>query len=146
MLVRAAEEVEAMLEFADLDHHHQLDYVEFYKLMIALKDVEKRFHEFDADFDGFVTADDIQKVMSDLGQPLSEEEIAEMIREADWNEDGRIEWKEFAWITMRRNDIVRDGTGPKPARKAKQPSAKTARTEPALKPDGDKPAAHGEKR
>ena len=47
---------------------------------------------FDKNNDGFITADELQHVMTNLGEKLSEEEIADMIKEADLDGDGKVSY------------------------------------------------------
>ncbi len=51
---------------------------------------------FFRDGDGFISAEELSQVMSTLGENLSQEEIDEMIREADMDGDGRVGYEEFA--------------------------------------------------
>lgn len=48
---------------------------------------------FDKNGDGFITADELKKVMTNLGEKLSDEEIDDMIKEADLNGDGKVDFK-----------------------------------------------------
>jgi len=50
------------------------------------------FRVFDKNNDGFITADELQHVMTNLGEKLSEEEIADMIKEADLDGDGKVSY------------------------------------------------------
>ena len=48
---------------------------------------------FDLDGDGFITRDEIRRVMASMGERLTEEEIDNMLREADADGDGRIDYE-----------------------------------------------------
>ena len=48
---------------------------------------------FDKDNDGFITAEELHKVMTNLGETLTKEEADDMIKEADINGDGQIDYK-----------------------------------------------------
>jgi calmodulin len=50
---------------------------------------------FDKDGDGYITAVELKLVMKQLGEDLSEEQLNDMMREADSNGDGRIDFNEF---------------------------------------------------
>jgi hypothetical protein len=45
---------------------------------------------FDCDKDGFISPLELQIVMKNLGEELTEREIREMIREADQDGDGKV--------------------------------------------------------
>ena len=48
---------------------------------------------FDRDGDGCITASELRQVMYSMGERLSEEEIANMVTEADKNGDGVIDYE-----------------------------------------------------
>lgn len=50
------------------------------------------YRVFDKNGDGFITADELKNVMSNLGEKLSDEEIEDMIKEADLNGDGKVDF------------------------------------------------------
>ena len=50
---------------------------------------------FDMDGNGTIDRDELRNVMKQLGEKLSEEDIEEMIQEADKNGDGLIDYDEF---------------------------------------------------
>lgn len=53
------------------------------------------FKAFDKNDDGFISEQELSEVMSKLGEKLSPEEIKDMMREADVNKDGQIDFTEF---------------------------------------------------
>ncbi|XP_010262279.1 PREDICTED: probable calcium-binding protein CML16 [Nelumbo nucifera] len=59
------------------------------------------FRSFDSDGNGYITAAELAKAMSKMGQPLTYRELTDMIREADSNGDGVISFNEFATIMAR---------------------------------------------
>ena len=51
---------------------------------------------FDRDGNGFISAAELRHVMTNLGEKLTDEEVDEMIREADVDGDGQINYEESA--------------------------------------------------
>ena len=60
------------------------------------------FKYFDKDGNGYITALELSSVMNSLGEKLTEEEVEEMIREADIDGDGQIDYDEFVRMMMAR--------------------------------------------
>ena len=49
---------------------------------------------------GFISAAELRHVMTNLGEKLTDEEVDEMIREADIDGDGQINYEEFVKVMM----------------------------------------------
>ncbi len=47
------------------------------------------------DNNGFITSCELAQMMEDLGQRLTAEQVQEMIKEADIDNDGKISFEEF---------------------------------------------------
>ena len=50
------------------------------------------FKVFDKDGDGFISADELRIVMTSLGEKLTDQEVDDMLNEADTNGDGKIDY------------------------------------------------------
>ena len=50
---------------------------------------------FDKDGNGKISKEELKSVMKNLGENLTDDEISEMIREADDNDDGEVDYEEF---------------------------------------------------
>ena len=48
---------------------------------------------FDKDGNGYISASELRHVLTNLGEKLSEEEVDEMMKEADIDEDGQIKYE-----------------------------------------------------
>jgi calmodulin len=59
------------------------------------EDLIEAFKIFDSDGSGTISADELRTVMMTLGEKLSREEAEAMIKEADVDGDGNINYKEF---------------------------------------------------
>ncbi|KAI9493588.1 putative calmodulin [Zychaea mexicana] len=58
-------------------------------------ELKQCFHAFDKNGDGFISLDELEEVMSKLGEQLSKQELKDMLEDADTNRDGLIDYKEF---------------------------------------------------
>eukprot|EP00475_Leptophrys_vorax_P018611 TRINITY_DN25483_c0_g1_i1.p1 TRINITY_DN25483_c0_g1~~TRINITY_DN25483_c0_g1_i1.p1 ORF type:complete len:200 (-),score=49.02 TRINITY_DN25483_c0_g1_i1:160-732(-) len=58
-------------------------------------DLEKVFELFDEEGKGGINLNDLQKIVNDLGEPLSEDEVEDMIKRADQDNDGLVNKSEF---------------------------------------------------
>ncbi|XP_054446763.1 calmodulin-like [Pteronotus mesoamericanus] len=61
-------------------------------------DLQEVFRAFDLDGDGYITIDELKQAMARVGQKLSQEELEAMIKEADLDKDGRVNYEEFSRI------------------------------------------------
>ncbi len=55
------------------------------------EEIREAFKVFDRDNNGFISAAELRHVMTSIGEKLTNEEVDEMIREADQDGDGRID-------------------------------------------------------
>ncbi|KAG6413145.1 hypothetical protein SASPL_125847 [Salvia splendens] len=104
-------ELQDMINEVDADGNGTIDFPEFLNLMARkMKDTDSEeelkeaFRVFDKDQNGFISAAELRHVMTNLGEKLTDEEVDEMIREADVDGDGQINYEEFV-----KMDISIDG-------------------------------------
>ena len=83
-------ELQDMINEVDADGNGTIDFLEFLSLMARkMKDTDTEeelvegFKVFDRDGNGFISAAELRHVMMNLGEKLTDEEVDEMIREAD---------------------------------------------------------------
>ncbi|RRT35114.1 hypothetical protein B296_00051752, partial [Ensete ventricosum] len=100
-------ELQDMINEVDADGNGTIDFPEFLNLMARkMKDTDSEeelkeaFRVFDKDQNGFISAAELRHVMTNLGEKLTDEEVDEMIREADVDGDGQINYDEFVKIMM----------------------------------------------
>ena len=103
------DEVRDMLNELDVDQSGSIDFTEFVTLMAKQsqgKETEEElleaFKVFDKDGNGNISATELKTVMHNLGENLSDADIEEMIREADLDGDGEINYNEF--VKMMKSD------------------------------------------
>ena len=94
-----------MINEVDESGDGELDFPEFLLLMSnRMKDngsedeLVEAFKVFDRDGDGSVSVDELMTIMTMLGERLTREEVETMIRDADKDEDGELNFEEFKSI------------------------------------------------
>jgi len=95
-------ELQDMINEVDADGNGNgtIDFPEFLTMMARkMKDtdceeeIREAFRVFDKDGNGFISAAELRHVMTNLGEKLTDEEVVEMIREADLDGDGQVTTK-----------------------------------------------------
>ena len=71
-------------------------------LVSVLTIAKEAFKVFDRDNNGFISAAELRHVMTSIGEKLTDDEVDEMIREADQDGDGRIDCKSQTLPTLLR--------------------------------------------
>ena len=66
----------------------------------SAEEIKEAFKVFDKDGNGFISAAELRHIMTNLGEKLTDEEVDEMIREADVDGDGQITYDEFVDMMM----------------------------------------------
>jgi len=57
------------------------------------EELREAFRVFDKDGNGFISAAELRHVMTNLGEKLTDDEVDEMIREADLDGDGMVNYE-----------------------------------------------------
>ena len=101
------EELKQMIREVDLNGNGTIDFKEFMCLMVKKmkdNDVEEELQEafkvFDRDQNGYITSHELRHTMTNLGDNLSPEEVEEIIKEADLDNDQQIDFDEFMKVIM----------------------------------------------
>ena len=96
-----------MIHEVDADGNGTIDFPEFLTMMArkmkdtdSAEEIKEAFKVFDKDGNGFISAAELRHIMTNLGEKLTDEEVDEMIREADVDGDGQINYDEFVDMMM----------------------------------------------
>lgn len=106
------DELHDMITEEDADGSGTIEFLDFLRLVAVHKKVERKqfekehreaFRVFDKDDSGLIDATKLRNVMNGLGQKVTDEEVDDMIREADFDGDGHINYEEFLMMMMTTN-------------------------------------------
>ena len=99
-----------MIKDIDKDGSGAIDFDEFLDMMTAKmaerdprEEMLKAFKLFDDDETGKISFKNLKRVAKELGENMTDDEIAEMIEEADRDGDGEIGEEEFMRIMRKTN-------------------------------------------
>jgi len=105
------EEIRKMIADIDKDGNGTIDFNEFLEMMTAKmsekdsrEEILKAFRLFDDDETGKISFKNLKRVAKELGENMTDEELAEMIEEADRDGDGEINEEEFLRI-MKKTSV-----------------------------------------
>jgi Ca2+-binding EF-hand superfamily protein len=98
-----------MLEVSDQSEEGEVDFDGFLDLMVARIDgresqeeIVRIFELFDSNDRGYITVDDLARVVKELGENFTRKELDEMIERADLDQDGAINRQEFVNLMLKR--------------------------------------------
>ncbi|KAF5747754.1 putative calcium-dependent protein kinase [Tripterygium wilfordii] len=100
-------EIYDLMQAADVDNSGTIDYDEFIAATLHLNKIQREdnlytaFSYFDKDGSGYITLDELQKACDEFG--MEDAHLEEMIKEADQDNDGRIDYNEFVAMMQNRN-------------------------------------------
>ena len=100
-------QIESVISEADTTGTGKLNLDDFISLMASKyretdtdEEVINAFRVFDKEGTGVIAANELKHIMTTLGDKLTDEEVDEMIREADINGDGWIYYEDFVRTMM----------------------------------------------
>jgi calmodulin len=102
-------EINRLCKSFDIDGDGKIDIPEFlqiiqaggkrdiiHKALIQRSGIRKSFEKYDKDGNGLITRDEFRKVVEDKYQAkLNSAQIDDLMRQADFNQDGRLDYEEF---------------------------------------------------
>lgn len=104
-------EIRKMLVDIDKDDSGAVEYDEFVDMMTSRmanrdtrEEIMKVFQLFVDEGTDYITFRNLKKVSQELGENLTDDELREMIDEADRNGDGKIDAEEFYRVMKKRGD------------------------------------------
>ncbi|GAB2226848.1 hypothetical protein Drorol1_Dr00008641 [Drosera rotundifolia] len=107
-------EIQHLMQAADVDNSGAIDYGEFIAAMLHLNRLEREDHlltafsYFDKDGSGYITREELQQACQEFG--ADDIHLEEIIKEADQDNDGLIDYNEFVAMMQRGNiDLVKRG-------------------------------------
>ncbi|KAK2365185.1 calmodulin [Trifolium repens] len=96
------EELQIMMNDVDTNGNGTIEFGEFLDFMArkmkeaqAEKELKEAFWVFDKDKDGYISSNELRSVLRGIGEKVTEEELDQMIKMADLNGDGLIDYQEF---------------------------------------------------
>lgn len=91
-----------MIKEADINKDGLLQFDEFLELMTRKMShndgdelVKQAFRSYDRDGDGHIDKGELLSFMRDVNDSVTEEEVDTMIKEADYDNDGKVSFEEF---------------------------------------------------
>nr|CAI5831610.1 unnamed protein product [Callosobruchus analis] len=98
-------ELRDMVNQVDSDGNGTIEFNEFLQMMSKkMKDADgeeelrEAFRVFDKNNDGLISSNELRHVMTSLGERLSEEEVDDMIKEADLDGDGQVNYEGMVYV------------------------------------------------
>jgi len=95
-------ELRCMISQVDRDMNGEIEFGEFLAMMAHMlhgagpdEELHQAFEEFDLDKNGYISAIELRCVMGKLAEEMTEAEIDEVVREADVDGDGQVNYNEF---------------------------------------------------
>jgi len=96
------DELKEMIKEVDTDQSGTIDFEEFKQMMTkqmksehSVEEIKEVFRVFDKDNSGKISAAELRQVLTTVGQTLRDEEIDEVLKEADINGNGQIDYNDF---------------------------------------------------
>ncbi|XP_022143145.1 calmodulin-like [Momordica charantia] len=100
-------ELKIMVNEVDVDGNGTIEFGEFLNLMVTkMKECElegelrETFKVFDKDQDGYISPFELKAVMMNLIERLTDDEVEQMIKDADLDGDGLVNYEEFVRMML----------------------------------------------
>ncbi|KAI9485650.1 MAG: hypothetical protein EXX96DRAFT_545939 [Benjaminiella poitrasii] len=100
-------ELRDMINEVDGNGNGTIEYEEFVVMLSRKRraseiheELKETFRVFDKDGNGYISQSELCQVMNSVGEKLSEDELNVMLREADIDGDGQINYEEFVKMLL----------------------------------------------
>eukprot|EP00057_Strongylocentrotus_purpuratus_P032849 XP_789104.4 PREDICTED: calmodulin-A [Strongylocentrotus purpuratus] len=106
-------DIEDAVKRFDENKNGTIEFNEFIKMIDLIpfndkdqeqEELRKAFQLFDKDGNGYISAAELKLAMTTLGEPLTDDEVAEMIANADIDQDGKINYEEFVEMIVQSSE------------------------------------------
>lgn len=92
-----------MIDNADKNGNRLIDFDEFVNLLIKKAivgedreaELREAFKIFDKNGDSFITRSELKSAMKKIGEKMTDADVDDMIRAADLDKDGKVNYEEF---------------------------------------------------
>ncbi|XP_055388675.1 uncharacterized protein LOC129617520 [Condylostylus longicornis] len=109
------EHIISIMSEAGKEFNETITFEEFCQMMVgrmpdktSKEEILKLFRLFDEDGNGKISFRNLKKISSEVGENLTDDELQEMIDEADRDGDGVVDFEEFFRIMRYRHDPLED--------------------------------------
>jgi len=99
------DELKEMIDEVDEDGNGTIEFNEFLVMMSRRMkehdyeiELQEAFQVFDTNNDGFISEAELRYAMTNLGESLSDDDLKSMIKAADLDGDGQINYNEFRYL------------------------------------------------
>merc|ERR1711967_56429 len=128
------EELKKMVSDVDNDGNGTIEFAEFLQMMTGKmgekdtrEDIEKVFKLFDNDSTNKISFRNLARVAEELGENIDDEELQDMINQADRDGDGEINCDEFYRIMKKKGNFLEDLSSDDDFEAPAKPAAKSSR-------------------
>ena len=119
MLTTAASSSEqGIIQEVDIDNDGEIDFGEFVAMMTKSypeeypeEKIKEAFRVFDRDGNGFFSTQELQHVAAEIKAPLTDQQADAMIRDADVDGDGQVNYEEFVKLMPSADNSLKTWIG-----------------------------------